>query len=70
MIYRLINKSDNKITQYRKEDEIFIYLLGRRISNYILIKSDDSGDRVINIKLPTDRNAYTSDEFREELRNN
>ncbi len=47
--FRLINKSDNVVKSFTKTHDVSIHLLGRRISNYIVIKSDDYGDRVINL---------------------
>lgn len=48
-IFRIINKNDNKIIQKRKASEVSIYFLGRRISAYMVIKSDETGDRLVNL---------------------
>lgn len=46
-VYRLINKSNNTVDFYRDPNAIAAYLLGRRISNFLVIKSDDTGDRLV-----------------------
>jgi hypothetical protein len=46
-VYRVINKSDNKVQHFREARLVAAHLLGRRISNLIVIKSDDAGDRLI-----------------------
>ena len=47
--YRIINKSDNVIKCFSKPHDVAIFLLGRRVSNYIVIKSDDIlGDRLVS----------------------
>ena len=51
VIYRLINKSDNKIEQYRSANKLSSFMLGRRISSYIVIKSDEKGDRIVDTAL-------------------
>lgn len=51
-IYYVINKSDlSSCKSYRKPYDIAIFMLGRRIDNFILIK-DDGTPRVIAIGLP------------------
>ena len=52
--YRLINKSDNKVMTATTAMAVSIYLLGRNISNYIVIKSDLNGDRIV---------AFSSNEY-------
>lgn len=54
-IYRVISKDGNKVLQFRDPEHVGIYLLGRRQSGYILIKSDQISDRVIT--LPDDVNT-------------
>ena len=46
-IYRLLNKSDNVFRQYRNPEDVAIFFLGRRVGNYIVIKSDQRGDRLV-----------------------
>lgn len=46
-IYRVINKSDNKIWQSRDANGVAIWFLGRRVDNFIVVKSDEHGDRVV-----------------------
>jgi hypothetical protein len=45
-VYRIINKSDNKVVTKSDPEDVAIWLLGRRLSNYIIVKSVDSHDRV------------------------
>lgn len=46
-VYRVINKSDNKVMTFSLAKDVAVYMLGRRLDNYIVIKSSDSGDRVV-----------------------
>lgn len=46
-VYRVINKSDNKVQHFREARLVASHLLGRRISNLIVIKSDAAGDRLV-----------------------
>ena len=45
--YRVINKSDNLVKSFTKAHDVSIFMLGRRVPNYLVIKSDDSGDRLV-----------------------
>jgi hypothetical protein len=48
-VYHVINRSD--ATAYRQSRyvrEVSIWMLGRRISNWIIVKSDEGGDRVVD----------------------
>ena len=49
-IFRVINRSDNMLQQYRNPTDIATFLCGRRIDNYMIIKSDDQGDRLIALE--------------------
>lgn len=49
---RLINKSDNVIKTYSDPRDIATFLLGRNVNNYIIVKSDDLGDRVVVFLMP------------------
>lgn len=46
-IFRIINRDDSKIKQARKSSDVAAYMLGRRLSQYIVVKSDSIGDRVV-----------------------
>lgn len=48
--YRTINKSDNKIMTTSDPAFVAQYLIGRRLDNYMVIKSDSRGDRLISLK--------------------
>lgn len=46
--YRLINKSDNLIKCFSNAHDVSIFLLGRRVTNYLVIKSDEVyADRLV-----------------------
>lgn len=47
VIFRVINRSDSMLQQYRNPADIAMFLCGRRIDNYMIIKSDDKGDRLV-----------------------
>lgn len=47
LVYRIINKSDNKVVQFRDPSSLAAHMLGKRISNYLVIKSDEQGDRLV-----------------------
>ena len=53
VIYRLIPRDNNRITQYRGDkgaSELAAHFLGRRISAYIVVKSSPwGGDRVVDL---------------------
>lgn len=49
-VYRLINRSDNRIQQYRDASRLALYLVGRNINNYIIVKSQDSVDSIVTIQ--------------------
>jgi hypothetical protein len=46
-VYRLVNKSGNKVTQFRDPGSLAAHMLGKRISNLLVIKSDERGDRLV-----------------------
>lgn len=46
-IYRVIAKDDITVKFFRSTWDLSIYLLGRRLSAYLVIKSDAAGDRLI-----------------------
>lgn len=47
--FRLVNKSDNIVLTFSSARSVAYHLIGRRISNYIVIKSDDKTDRVVEL---------------------
>ena len=49
-VYRLINRSDNRIQQYRDASRLALYLVGWNINNYIIVKSQDSVDSLVTIQ--------------------
>jgi hypothetical protein len=44
--YRMINLSDNKVLTGSPES-LAAYLLGRNVSNYLIIKTDERGSRLV-----------------------
>ena len=44
-IYRLINRQDNTVKQYRDREAHALFLTGRRLSNYIVIRSGPRAGR-------------------------
>lgn len=48
-VYRVINKSNNRVEHFRNPREVAVHLLGKRLSNQLLIKSDAVGDRLVQI---------------------
>lgn len=54
MKYRLINKSDNKIKTFSKAHDVAIWMLGRSIAAYVVIKScAEKGDRLVTFTSPS-----------------
>jgi hypothetical protein len=48
VVYHVINRSDaTAYRQSRHVREVSIWMLGRKISNWIIVKSDSGGDRVV-----------------------
>jgi hypothetical protein len=47
MKLRIINKSDNKVLSYGNPDDAADYLFGRNLTNFLVIKSDERGDRLV-----------------------
>lgn len=54
MKIRLINKSDNKVFTFRNVEKVSTFLLGKRLSNWIIVKSenDDTNTRIIEVTIP------------------
>lgn len=46
-VYRLVNKSGNKVAQFRDPSSLAAHMLGKRVSNYLVVKSDERGDRLV-----------------------
>lgn len=46
-LYRVIERDTNEIIEFEDPYDISIYFLGRVVSDYIVVKSDDNGDRVV-----------------------
>lgn len=46
-LYRVIDRYTNEIREFELASSISIYFLGRVVSGYIVVKSDENGDRVI-----------------------
>ena len=47
--YRIINKSNNTVITESRPYGVGVFLLGRRIDNYIIVKSDERGDRLMKL---------------------
>jgi len=56
-IYRLVSRDNITVHQFRNAYDVGIFILGRRMSAYIAIKSDELGDRII--AWPSDPNIET-----------
>jgi hypothetical protein len=48
-IFRIITIDNNKIVEKLSAFEVAAFFLGRRISAYIVIKSDDTGHQIIDV---------------------
>ena len=46
-LYRVIDRYTNEIREFEIPGNVAIYFLGRVVSRYIVVKSDENGDRVI-----------------------
>jgi hypothetical protein len=46
-LYRVIDRYTNEIREFEIPGNVSIYFLGRVVSRYIVVKSDENGDRVI-----------------------
>lgn len=46
-VYRLINKSNNRVDHFWDPSSLAAHMLGKRVSNFLVIKSDESGDRLV-----------------------
>jgi hypothetical protein len=38
-VYRLINRSGNQVITFSKAQDVATYMLGRRLDNYIVVKT-------------------------------
>jgi hypothetical protein len=46
-LYRVIDKYTNEIREFEIPRNVATYFLGRFFSGYIVVKSDENGDRVV-----------------------
>ena len=46
--FRVINKVNNVVREFEEASKVAIYFLGRQVSDYIVVKSDYRGDRVVS----------------------
>jgi hypothetical protein len=51
-IYRFINKSNNRVEYFGDPAALAAHMLGKRLSNILVIKSDDKGDRLVTFASP------------------
>lgn len=51
-VYRLINKSNNRVDHFRDPSSLAAHMLGKRLSNCLVIKSDENGDRLVTFASP------------------
>lgn len=47
-VYRLINRSNNRVEYFNDPAALAYHMLGTRISDFLVIKSDEQGDRLVN----------------------
>lgn len=62
-VYRIINKKTNEMSAFELSESVGAYMLGRPIHEYMIIKSDQRGDRIINIdwRRSSDINVIIAD---------
>jgi hypothetical protein len=46
-LYRVIDRYTNEIREFEIPRNVAIYFWGRLVSGYIVVKSDNTGDRVV-----------------------
>lgn len=46
-MFWVINKSTNDVVVFNRAHDVAIWMLGRKLSNYIFIKSDETTDKLI-----------------------
>jgi hypothetical protein len=51
-VYRLVNKSNNRVDHFRDPSALAAHMLGKRLSNCLVIKSDEMGDRLVTFASP------------------
>lgn len=56
MTYYIIPKSLGRTGLVNTSSAVGAYLLARRVSNYFIIKSDNQGDRLVDLNGVTDVN--------------
>ena len=47
--YRILDRDTGDTFQFQKASSLAAFFLGRRLGEYIVIKSDEKGDRVVNL---------------------
>ena len=53
MIFRIINKSNNDVKYSRAPKGVGAFMLGRRVDNYIIVKTDlpdDTNPRIVELR--------------------
>ena len=46
--YCIIGKVDDIVRSYNTSNDVVCFFFGRRVRDYIVVKSDDTGNRCIN----------------------
>ena len=59
-IYRVVPRDDNRVYQFREASRVGSFMLGRRLGAYLVVKSDELGDRVIN--WPSNPDVFSIEE--------
>lgn len=57
--YRLIALDDNKVRQFSKPEDVADFLLGRRVSAYIVIQTQKEGEDCIHKVIELHNTEYT-----------
>lgn len=52
--FRIINKSDNKIVTMASAEKVALWMLGKRTTNYIIVKTFDGDDFPVVIDIPSE----------------
>ena len=51
--YRTVGKKENTIVLHEKANDVALWFLGKQLGSYWVIKSDDQGDRLIDMTKST-----------------
>ena len=46
-VFRVINKFDNKVMSFRGNDDVALFLSGKTLENWLVIRSDSKGDKLL-----------------------